>query len=85
MKTIILSKYLSSKISKMSQFNMVIEIISNISKISWKKLIFQLPFVCLQKRKGVKKLLKEKEAIEYLDTLEVGNYLTVNIPIFRRW
>ncbi len=28
--------------------------------------------------------MKEKEAIEYLETLEVGNYITVNIPIFRR-
>ena len=27
--------------------------------------------------------MKEEEAISYLDTLEVGSYITINIPIYK--
>ena len=26
--------------------------------------------------------MKEEEAISYLDTLEIGSYITINIPIY---
>ena len=61
--------------------DVIIEIISNIIKRLINKVSF---FFCASKTKGSEKLMKEKEAIEYLETLEVGNYITVNIPIFRR-
>ena len=27
--------------------------------------------------------MKEEEAISYLDTLEIGSYITINIPIYK--
>ena len=56
--------------------NVIIEIISNILE----RLINQVSFFfCAFKKEGSEKDLREYEAIDYLDKLEVGNYLTVNI------
>ena len=59
--------------------DVIIEIISNIIKRLINKVSFF--FFCAFKTEGSEKDLREYEAIDYLDKLEVGNYLTVNIPL----